>query len=430
MKNDLPSGWRHERLGDLVDKDRRITYGIVQPGPRLSVGVRMIRGKDYSSGKVDDRDLYCVAPEISAPYQRSVVQGGDILLSIVGYLGQVAVVPEHLAGANITQTTARIAIAPPNLGAFFFQQLQGPTFRKQIERYKKGSAQPGLNLADVEKMEVVVPPLAEQRKIAAILSSVDETIEKTEAVIAQLDVVKKAMLEELLVRGIPGRHSRFKQTEIGEVPDAWRIVSIEDLADRSQNSLTIGPFGSALLTSDYSSEGAPVVFVRDVRPNRFAWKSRVFVSAQKAEELNAHRVDPGDVVITKMGLPAGVAAIYPGDMSPGVVTADIIRLRVSTDAAHPGFVSYALNSRRTATQVAGITAGQTRPKLTLRDYRTLKIALPPKPEQIQIAGVLASVDECTARNEAVLACSTELKRSIAHVLLSGELRVVGGGSEQ
>ena len=68
------------------------------------------------------------------------------------------------------------------------------------------------------------PPLGEQRKIAAILSSVDDVIEATQAVIDQLQVVKKAMMAELLTRGLPGRHTLFKQTEIGEVPEEWRLA--------------------------------------------------------------------------------------------------------------------------------------------------------------------------------------------------------------
>ena len=61
----------------------------------------------------------------------------------------------------------------------------------------------------------------EQRKIAAILSSVDDAIEKTEAVIDQVQVVKRGLMQELLTRGLPGRHTRFKRTEIGEIPAEW-----------------------------------------------------------------------------------------------------------------------------------------------------------------------------------------------------------------
>ena len=112
---------------------------------------------------------------------------------------------------------------------------------------------------DVEKMifkidewlvrEFDVPPLGEQRKIAAILSSVDEAIEATQAVIDQLQVVKKAMMAELLTRGLPGRHTKFKMTEIGEIPEAWEVRPVGE-AGSSGCCLQQGTW-----TSDYR-EGA------------------------------------------------------------------------------------------------------------------------------------------------------------------------------
>ena len=69
----------------------------------------------------------------------------------------------------------------------------------------------------------------EQRKIAAILSSVDDAIEKTQAVIDQVQVVKRGLMQELLTRGLPGRHTRFKETKIGELPAEWGALPIHTL---------------------------------------------------------------------------------------------------------------------------------------------------------------------------------------------------------
>ena len=81
-----------------------------------------------------------------------------------------------------------------------------------------------------ERFRLALPPHREQRKIAAILSSVDDAIEKTQAVIDQVQVVKRGLMQELLTRGLPGRHTRFKQTEIGEIPEEWEIVRLGDVA--------------------------------------------------------------------------------------------------------------------------------------------------------------------------------------------------------
>jgi type I restriction enzyme, S subunit len=175
----LASDWREDSIRSIVDPSRPITYGVVQPGTRLDQGVPIIRGQDYSSGSVDDSDLYLIHPTIADSYKRSKVMGGDILFSIVGYLGQTAIVPEHLSGANITQTTARIAVKAPHRSRFFLQQFRSEKFSAEVRKHQKGSAQPGLNLADVEKMKVVIPLPKDQSRIAAVLDTVDEAVAKT-----------------------------------------------------------------------------------------------------------------------------------------------------------------------------------------------------------------------------------------------------------
>src|SRR5712691_6121519 len=201
-KSEIPLGWEAACITDIVDVARPVTYGVVQPGERQSTGIPLIRGKDYSSGEVSTDDLYLIHPTIARAYSRSIVKGNDILLSIVGYVGLCAAVPHELIGANITQTTARIAIRKGLSYRFFLHQFRAPEFQAQVRRFMKGSAQPGLNLADVEKMRVLVPPLHEQRRIAEILDTADEAIRSTEQVIAKLEHVKQGLLHDILTRGI------------------------------------------------------------------------------------------------------------------------------------------------------------------------------------------------------------------------------------
>ena len=89
---------------------------------------------------------------------------------------------------------------------------------------------------DVLAIPVGLPPLPEQRKIAAILSSVDDAIEKIQAVIDQVQVVKRGLMQELLTRGLPGRHTRFKQTEIGKIPETWEVSRIGELVYSLRNN--------------------------------------------------------------------------------------------------------------------------------------------------------------------------------------------------
>lgn len=208
-------------------------------------------------------------------------------------------------------------------------------------------------------------------------------------------------------------------------PEGWVNVRVSELANKERNSFVIGPFGSDLVQADYQPSGVPVVFVRDVKPNRFNWISNVYISQEKAESLKAHRVDSGDIVITKMGLPPGIAAVYPEQAATGVVTADIIRMRPDHQAVDSQFLCEVLNSLDVKRSVAQRTAGQTRPKLTLSDYKTISVCIPPLPEQRKITKILGTWDKAIATTEKLIEANKQQKKALMQQLLTGKKRFAG-----
>jgi type I restriction enzyme S subunit len=196
------------------------------------------------------------------------------------------------------------------------------------------------------------------------------------------------------------------------LPKHWNVARISDLAVNRKHALTIGPFGSDLKTSDYRDCGVPIVFVRDVQPNSFSPKTRQYVSERKARELAAHAVRPGDLVVTKMGLPPCVAAVYPDSEPPGIVTADIIKISVDDAKLDRKYAAYFLNTELAKSQIAGITFGITRPKVTLRDFKEVRVPLPPLAEQRRIAEVLDRAEALRAKRRAVLMQMDVLRQAV------------------
>src|SRR5207247_1331925 len=97
------------RLADVVDPERPIRYGILMPKEDVPDGVLYVRVRDYPKGVVEIAGLRRTTPEIAQQYKRASLRPGDVLVSIRGTYGRVAVVPPELDGANITQDTARVA---------------------------------------------------------------------------------------------------------------------------------------------------------------------------------------------------------------------------------------------------------------------------------------------------------------------------------
>lgn len=198
----IPRDWDLAALGSLVDQTRNIRYGIVQPGTYDANGRYMIRGQDYSevNGWARPDELFRVRPQIEERYRKARVRAGDLIMTIVGYCGHVEVVPDWLDGANITQTTARIAIDPAKaVSTYCKYALQGSMGKSQVALYLKGAAQPGLNIRDVEVFRVALPPTrTEQEAIAAVLSGMDAEIAALEARRRKTVTLKEGVMQQLL----------------------------------------------------------------------------------------------------------------------------------------------------------------------------------------------------------------------------------------
>ena len=150
-----------------------------------------------------------------------------------------------------------------------------------------GRAHGLLNVKPSEFFAVVanLPPLSEQRKIAAILSSLDDAIEKTQAVIDQVQVVKRGLMQELLTRGLPGRHTRFKQTEIGEVPEEWDLRPAAAVCERIVVGIVVKP------AQYYATSGVPCLRSLNVREDQISNREMKFISHDSNYQLRKGAIE-------------------------------------------------------------------------------------------------------------------------------------------
>lgn len=388
-------------------------------------------------GSVDDgtidwpRVQYVSFKDAPSRARRVCISGDALFGTVRPNLQSHGYVPDGQRAPLVASTGFTVIRAHKNVadGRYIFFSLLSKNILRQSINAAVGSNYPAVTDRDVRQFRLFAPPIEQQSKIADVLASLDTQIQKTEALIAKLEKVKEGLLHDLLTRGIDERGQLrpspdqapelYKESPLGLIPRKWGILSLGELSTSS----VIGPFGSDLVASDYRSEGVPVVFVRDVVSKMFTWKSEVYVDHQKAASLSAHDVVAGDVLLTKMGLPPCIACTYPGDFPEGVVTADIVRLRPKRSTALPEWVSNYANSEYVAAQVRGITSGVTRPKVTLSDVRSLKIAVPPLEDQ---DAILHRVSEASRRVNAAHASLGKLvseKAGLMDDLLTGRVRV-------
>jgi type I restriction enzyme S subunit len=180
---EVPAHWEVKRISHLTPSDRRIMYGIVLPGPNVEDGVPIVKGGDVSPDRLHLDRLSRTAREIECGYVRSRLRGGDIVYAIRGSIGEVAIVPDELEGANLTQDAARISYTTATHGGWLLFALKSTTVFAQLEAGALGATIKGINIRDLKRASLAVPPPDEQCAIAAF---VDGETEKLDALVANV----------------------------------------------------------------------------------------------------------------------------------------------------------------------------------------------------------------------------------------------------
>jgi type I restriction enzyme S subunit len=286
---------------------------------------------------------------------------------------------------------------------------------EDIAARASGSTVKGIRLETLRAVPFLLPPLPEQRKIAAILSSVDDTIEASQAVIDQLQVVKKAMMAELLTKGLPGRHKKFKQTEIGQVPEEWEPTRLGDICDR----MFVG-IAQAATHAYVPTGGVPIVRTTNLRENIIRHDDLLKISRSFATEMQSKRLRKGDVLTARTGYP-GTSAVVSADLDG----AQCFTLLVS----RPGpklagrFLSHVMNSHIGQRIVARGQAGGAQQNLNVGVFQEAVVFLPSLNEQEVIADQLDVFYERLAIEQEEIEKHVALKSALMSVLLTGEVRV-------
>ena len=353
---------------------------------------------------------------------KTVFRAGDVLFGrLRPYLRKAAPAPfDGLCSTDILALFTR-----ENLDARYLAQLaQWQPFQQHAVATSSGTKMPRTSWAQLGRFEWSLPPIPEQRGIAAILSSVDDAIKKTQAVIDQVQVVKRGLMRELLTRGLPGRHTRFKRTEIGEIPESWSPTRVEELGHDGRPAVKAGPFGSSLRKSCYVREGYRVYGQEQVLAGDLS-VGDYYIGEDRFRSLKSCEVRPGDVLMSLVGT-FGEALVVPLDIEPGIINPRLLRVSLASRRVLPEFFCYWLRSDGTQKLLADAAQGGTMGVLNAGIVKRLGVALPPLPEQSAIVAALAAIDRRLDRENALKSATGRSKAALMSVLLTGELRVGPG----
>lgn len=406
----LPAGWGWSTLGELCHPSQ---YGWTTKAAE-SGSVRFLRTTDITHGPIEWSTVpFCAAPPEDLDRYR--LKTGDIVISRAGSVGFSAVIegppPDEAVFASYL---IRFRPREARMARYLAWYLQSPAYWQAIGVHAVGIALANVNAKKLSAIPVPVPPADEQDLLVAFLDTLSSRIESgrrsLRAAQSRLSQYRASVLEQELAGN-----------------GSWPMREPASLVRDTPNALAIGPFGSNLKVVDYRDEGVPLVFVRNIREARFDGPNTRYVDVTKAEELSSHRVEPGDVLITKMGDPPGDASVYPQGAHQAIITADCIRFAVDDAEVMSQYAALLFETWAVRQQIRERVKGVAQQKISLKTFRELRLPIPPREQQDwilhRVERQLQAQTALAENLESALHDAKALSRSALHLAFFGRLSV-------
>ncbi len=160
-------------LQQCVSPDCSMSYGVVQPGEDFIGGIPVVRPVDLSGRIIHNKGIKTVKPILLKAYSRTELKGGELLVCVRGTTGVVAFAGEDLKGGNVTRGIVPLRFNPLVNSNYMYHLFNSRIVKKQIENKTQGAALQQINVGDLKKISIPIPPLAEQQRIVSILDRFD-----------------------------------------------------------------------------------------------------------------------------------------------------------------------------------------------------------------------------------------------------------------
>jgi type I restriction enzyme, S subunit len=423
----LPRNWQRTELGEIC----RSGGGSIQTGPFGSQlhaedykedGVPIITVEHLREGKISHENLPLVGAADRQRLSRYSLASGDLVFSRVGAIDRCALVSEAEDGWLFSGRCLRVRPGRGKVDPLFLSyRLNSWPQRQWILNHSVGSTMKCLNTAILSGVPVDLPSFSEQRGIAKILSTLDDAIMQTDAIVAKYQLIKTGLMHDLFARGVtpdgrlrPPRSAApklYKQSAVGWIPREWETVAVGEVFDRRV---------------ERGEAGLPVMAItmRGGLVERESVDRRVDSGLGPEGHL---LVRAGDIAYNMMRMWQGVLgrATYDCLVSPAYI---VLRPSPVIDSV---FAEYLFSTDEAIAAFKRRSYGvvDDRLRLYFRDLVQIRFAIPVvKDEQLMIAKRLAQTDEKIQEARAVVAKLREQKRGLMSDLLTGRVPVAVQGA--
>ena len=403
-----PAGWEIVWLGEVAEVDTGGTPSRSQPefwGDPIPW---------MASGEVNQRRVSGTAERITKQGLKNsnakAFPPGTVMLAMNGQgatRGKTCVLDIE---ATCNQSLAAISSGPRSNNRFLFQVLDSAYERL---RGLTGDGRNGLNLGLIRTFRFTLPPLPEQRAISAVLDSIDEAIERTEAVFDATERLRDSLLHELLTRGVPGWHSEWKEAPgIGTVPACWKVVRLEEVAGVERGKFAYRP------RNDPQFYGGAIPFIQTGDVVQANGKINEHSQTLNEQGLSISRLFPAGTIVITIAANIGETAIT----DYAVAFPDSL-VGITPTGIDTSFLEYFLRTQKVRLNQLAPESAQK--NINLEDLRPLPTPIPSIKEQVAIAEILNSIQARMEREQGIAEATISSKLAASDALLTGRVRVSG-----
>jgi type I restriction enzyme S subunit len=403
----IPKDWKFMAIGDVADtssggtpsRDKKEYFGGNIPWVK--------------SGELKDNVIFGTEEKITEEGLKNSsakkFAKGTLLIALYGAtVGKTAIL-----GIEATTNQAVCAIVPKNNSINpKFLQYYLIFRRKLLISVSSGGAQPNISQEIVQAFKLPLPPLPEQKKIAEILMTADEAIEKVDEAIAKTERLKRGLMHELLTKGIG--HKEFKKTEIGRIPKEWEVVRLDKVVDINRE--TIDP------TKSFANKKFVYVDIDSVENGSGIIRSTKDILGKNAPSRARRVIHYNDVIMSTVRPYLKAFAIVPKEFDNQICSTGFAVLTCNEKLASL-YLLYTIFSKTIIDQCNKMMVGGQYPALSSSQVEKIKIPLPPLTEQKKISEILSAVDKKLELLREKKEKFERIKRGLMSDLLTGKNRV-------
>ncbi len=372
-------------------------------------GIPVVKIANVGDGHIDLDGCAFVREQLAEERYNFILKGGDILIGMTGYVGSVGVLRDDQVPCVLNQRVGRFTVTDSNrlTWGYLFYVLRLPSSKSSWERLAAGSAQPNISAKQILSVEMPLPPIDEQRRIAAVLGALDDRIEVNRRMNRTLEAMAQALFRRRFV-DFDGRDDLVEH-EAGPIPTGWRWGTLGDIARRHHNSVH----------PDDVDPDTPYIGLGDMPQGSIAldaWGSAADVSSGKA------KFDRGDILFGKLRPYFKKVGIAPHD---GICSSDILVVRPKSPGWY-GLVLGLLTYDPFIDFTEKVSTGTRMPRVSWKAMAGFDMALPPKEEAAAFDAVVRPFVGRILANIEHSRTLAALRDALLPKLVSGELRVPRG----